>query len=59
MLEVTDKEIICDYLTIRTEEVFHRQATRISAEESFTDRELMSKDFFTDWEWGDYSEFFL
>lgn len=28
----------------------------------FTSRdfiELMSKDFFTDWEWGDYSEFFL
>ncbi len=37
VLEVTDKEIICDYLTIRTEEVFHRQATRISAEESFTE----------------------
>jgi len=28
----------------------------------FTSRdfiELMSKDFFTDWDWGDYSEFFL
>ena len=43
VFEITDKEIIDDYVTLRTEQVFHKQAKRISAEESFAELKDESK----------------